>query len=99
MKTLDVDRTKLAKMDTAENLALDIVVDALNKRRDVDDHVKIAMKTLNIIGKNRQTLTHNKGLCFAMAASIAGTPQELTRYVKATQPEIRKALSAGRSNG
>lgn len=93
MNSLDLTEEKMKRMNEVENNALIIVDDVLKDQRTVDDTAKIAMKTLNMVAKNRQTMTAREGYRFNMAFSVANE-KELRRYIIATQPEIKKYLKA-----
>lgn len=82
---------KTDKLNTVEDLALDTLTDILKNDREVDDKAKIAMKALNMVAKNRQTMTAREGIRFSMAQSIAKDGQ-LAKYISTTQPSVKKAL-------
>jgi hypothetical protein len=84
---------KCNKMSELEDTAIDMLLSALKGNRDVDEEVKVAMKALNVVAKNRMTLSHRRGLDFAMAR-ITMTDDELKKYAQVTTPEIKKLLKA-----
>jgi len=91
MNALDMTSQKTDKLNTVEDLALDTLTDILKNDREVDDKAKIAMKALNMVAKNRQTMTAREGIRFSMAQSIAKDGQ-LAKYISTTQPSVKKAL-------
>ena len=93
MTNLDMTEQKCNKMSELEDTAIDMLLSALKGDRDVDDEVKVAMKALNVVAKNRMTLSHRRGLDFAMAR-ITMTDDELKKYAQVTAPEIKKLLKA-----
>ncbi len=93
MTNLEMSEQKCKKMSELEDTAIDMLLSALKGNRDVDEEVKIAMKALNMVAKNRMTLSHRRGLDFAMAR-ITMTDDELKKYAQVTAPEIKKLLKA-----
>ena len=84
---------KAKKLEEVEDLALDTIKDALDETIAADDEkVKVAVKTMSVVAKNRQTSTHRVGIDFGMATSIA-TDKELKKYIETTSPHIKKALT------
>jgi hypothetical protein len=79
-------------MEKMEVKAIDIIVDVLDEKREVDDTAKMAMKTLGVVAKNRQTLTNRQAIGFSMAQSIANESQ-LKKYISVTNPKVQKALA------
>jgi hypothetical protein len=92
MRSLDVSDTKGKKLDEMENTALDILNDFFKGKRDFGDDVKLAMQSLHVVAKNRQTLTAREGMRFNMVSAITDDPKALKKYVDATSPEIGKLL-------
>jgi len=92
MNSLDMTKSKTERLDVLEDLAIITLTAALKDEREVDDKTQIAMKTLNMVAKNRQTMTAREGIRFSMAQSIA-TEQQLAKYIAATQPGVKKALA------
>jgi len=92
MSTLDVSESKAKKLDEMEHSALDILNDFFTGKRAFGDEVKLAMQSLNVVAKNRQTLTAREGLRFNMIMTITDDPKALKKYVNATSPEIGKLL-------
>ena len=91
MNSLDVTQKKADRLEALEELAITTLTEALKDERDVDDKTQIAMKTLNMIAKNRQTMTAREGIRFSMAQSI-GNDDQLKKYIAVTQPQVKKAL-------
>ncbi len=97
MNDLQMSPTQVDKMIKIEDLSMDAIKNALeNGVQDGDEQVKVAVKMMGVVAKNRQTLSHRTAVDFAMATSIA-TEKQLMRYVTATSPEIKKALG-GKTN-
>lgn len=92
MKNLDITDASIEKMEKMESKAIDIINDALNGNRDVDDAAKLAIKSLSVVAKNRQTLTNRQAIGFSMAQSIA-TETQLKKYIAVTNPKVQKALT------
>ena len=92
MNNLSITKEKEAKMSEIEDLSLSTIKDALKgKLAADDDNVKIAVKMMGVVAKNRQTLTHRTAVEFGMAVSIASEDQ-LRNYIAVTSPQIQKAL-------
>jgi hypothetical protein len=92
MPNLDLTKEKIQNLDNLENIAIRTLTEALDDEREVDDKVQLAMKTANMVAKNRQTMTAREGIRFSMAQSIA-TESQMKKYVEVTQPEVKKALN------
>ena len=93
MISLQMTEAKAKKLEEVEDLSLDVIKEALNDTLASDDEkVKVAVKTMSVVAKNRQTLTHRVGIDFGMATSIA-TDKELRKYIETTSPHIKKALT------
>lgn len=92
MITLQMTQAKSDSLSEIEDLALATVQKALKDEIDADDEkVKVAVKMMGIVAKNRQTMTNRTAIEFGMASSIA-TEKQLESYVKVTNPQIQKAL-------
>lgn len=91
MASLDMTTEKASKLDKLEDTALDVLQDAMDGENDVTDEAKLAMKVLNAVAKNRQTLTARSGIELAMANRVLNDGQ-ITAYVKASSPTIGKLL-------
>ena len=93
MISLQMTEAKAKKLEEVESLALDVIRNALDDALPADDEkVKVAVKTMSVVAKNRQTLTHRTAIDFGMATSIA-TDKEMKKYIEATSPHIKKALT------
>ena len=92
MISLQMTEAKARKLEEVEDLALDVIKDALNDTLPSDDEkVKVAVKTMSVVAKNRQTSTHRVAIDFGIATSIA-TDKEMKKYIETTSPHIKKAL-------
>ncbi len=99
MFTLQMTEAKAKKLERVEDLALDAIREALDGTVPADDEkVKVAVKTMSVVAKNRQTSTHRVGIDFGMATSIA-TDEQLKTYIGATSPHIKKALAGKHIKG
>ncbi len=93
MISLQMTEAKAKKLEEVESLALDVIKEALDDTIAADDEkVKVAVKTMSVVAKNRQTLTHRTAIDFGMATSIA-TDREMKKYIETTSPHIKKALT------
>ena len=93
MISLQMTEAKARKLAEVEDLALDVIKGALNETFASDDEkVKVAVKTMSVVAKNRQTLTHRVAIDFGMAILIA-TDKEMKKYIETTSPHIKKALA------
>ena len=93
MANLDVSEQKCKKLNELEDEAIDMLLSALKGNREVDEEVKLAMKALNVVSKNRQTLSHRQALEFAIAR-VTMTDAELKKYAEVTSPEVKKLLKS-----
>jgi len=92
MNTLTMTEAKADKMSAIENRSMDIIQQALSDQIDADsDKVKIAVKMMSAVAKNRQTMMHRGAVEFRMAMAIA-SEAEMKKYIEATNPQIKKAL-------
>lgn len=92
MANLEMTKEKAAKFDRLEAKAIDICAGVLDTGT-VDENAKFAMQALKVVSQNRQTVNAHEATKFGMAFAI-GSESELRRYVKATQPEIKKLLKS-----
>lgn len=93
MISLQITEAKAKKLNEVEDLALDTLRSALKGEIASDAaEVKVASTTLSVVAKNRQTTTHSRAIEFGMATSIA-TPEQLEKYIEATNPQVQKALT------
>lgn len=95
MRALDVSENKAAKFDAMEDKAIKIIEQALTESREVDDLTKVALQSLNIVAKTRQTLTNRQAIGWSIAHTIA-SPEELKRYIAVTNPELTKILDGSK---
>ena len=96
MSTLKITDAAARKMELIEDLALSTIKDVLEGIKGGDsDEAKVAVKMMGVVAKNRQTMTNRSAIEFGMATSIADETQ-LRKYVKATNPQIHKALGSGK---
>ncbi len=94
MVTLQMSEVKAGKFEKIEDLALDVIKNALDNSIAADDEkVKVAVKIMSVVAKNRQTLTHRVGIDFGMATSIATNDEERRKYITVTSPHILKAMT------
>jgi hypothetical protein len=91
--SLDITQDRADALTDLEGFAIEILRQCLSGETEMDDKASLAIKTANMVAKNRVTLTAREHIRFTMAQSIA-EPEALERYVQTTQPEIKKALSA-----
>ena len=93
MNNLDLTQEKADKMSEIENLSLDVIKDALDETINADEEkVKVAVKMLSTVAKNRQTMTNRTAIEFGIAQVVA-TEKGLKKYVAITNPRIQKAIS------
>ena len=92
MSSLDMTEAKIKDLDSLETSAITIMQKVMKDERDMDDTAKAAIKVLNMVAKNRQTLTAREGIRMSMVTYIADEA-ELKKYVLATQPQIKKLLA------
>ncbi len=93
MKHLQMTEAKAGVMSEIEDLALAKIKQALNGETDADaEDVKIAVKVLSTVSKNRQTVMHRDAVEFGMAQFIADD-EGLAKYIAVTNPQIQKAIS------
>lgn len=93
MQNLDMTNEKAKRMSEIEAEAIEVIGSVILEKRDFDETASTAMKFLNVVAKNRQTLTAREGIRFNMAQSIAANPSELAAYIAASSPEIKKAIT------
>ena len=92
MNTLGMTELKAEKMSKLEDMSLDTIKEALKGEISADDDkVKVAVKMMGVVAKNRQTLTNRSAIEFGMAQIIADEAG-LKKYVKITSPQIQKAI-------
>ena len=92
MSNLEMTNAKAKEMSDIEDMSLATVKEALNDEIEADDDkVKVAVKMMGVVAKNRQTLTNRSAIEFGMAQIIADE-KGMKRYVAATCPQIQKAI-------
>ena len=92
MNTLSMTEAKAKQMDIIEDLSMETIQQALDGGIDADDDkVKIAVKMMAVVAKNRQTVMHRSAVEFGMAQFITDETG-LKKYLKATNPQIQKAI-------
>ena len=92
MNALEIGTKRAEQFDKLEETSINILQDYMDGKRQGGDDVVTARCVLNVIKGNRQTLTARDALRFNMATVFADEPKALKRYVKATQPEIKKLM-------
>lgn len=93
MANLQVTEAKAEKLGELEDLSLRKIKEALEGKIASDsEEIKISVKVLGIVAKNRQTLTNRSAIEFGMA-SYLGSEEQLKKYIAATNPQIQKALN------
>ncbi len=92
MNSLQMTEAKADKMNAIEDASMEAIQQALGGKMDADDDkVKIAVKMMGVVAKNRQTVMHRSAVEFGMAQFVTDEAG-LQRYLKATQPQIQKAI-------
>lgn len=92
MNTLVMSDINAEKYSEMENQALDKIVKFLKGELDYGDEIKISIQGLNIVSKNRQTLTARQCLRFAMVRASTEDPKVIKAYVEATDPAMGRLL-------
>lgn len=92
MSTLDITTEKAKQLDAVETEALGLLQRALKGEIDIDDSIQLAIKSANMVAKNRQTISHAESIRMGMVSLIADE-KELRRYVLATQPHVKKLIT------
>lgn len=93
MNTLVLSDTNAEKYSEMENQALDKVIKFLKGDLDYGDEIKISIQGLNILSKNRQTLTARQCLRFAMVRASTDDPKLIKAFIDSTNPEMGKLLT------
>jgi len=89
MTNLEMADEKCKMLSELEDKAIEVVLAVLNGDKDVDDRAKLAMNSINAVGKNRQTLSHRCAVEVGIAR-MAFAEDELKAYLQATAPEIKR---------
>jgi len=93
MNNLEVTDAKAKKLGELEDLSIETIRNALTETIPADaETVKVAVKTLSMVARNRQTMTNRSAIECGMATRIA-TPEEMRKYVANTTPHVIKALT------
>ena len=93
MARLDISETRAAEMDKLEGTSIQVLQQYFDGERQGGDEVVTARCVLNIVKGNRQTQTAREALRFNMVAAM-DDPKVIQRYVKATEPAVRKLLKS-----
>lgn len=92
MNSLNMTESKAKNMSEIEDLSMGTIKKALDGKLSADgEEVKVAVKMMGVVAKNRQTLTNRAAVEFGMARSIS-TDEQLKKYVAVTSPQIQKAI-------
>lgn len=92
MNSLNMTDAKAGKLSEIEDISLETIKKALKSEIPADnEEVKVAVKMMGVVAKNRQTLTNRSAIEFGMAQCVADEKQ-LKKYVEVTNPHIQKAL-------
>jgi len=91
MQALTIPEETNERLLRLEYDALKVLGEVLRGERPMDDQVKAAQTALGVVAKNRQTMTNRQAIQVAMART-AGTDQEFGNFVRASAPEIWKAM-------
>ena len=96
MNTLSMTEAKAVRMNELEDLSLGVISNALNDKIDADDDkVKVAVKMMGVVAKNRQTVMHRAAVEFGMAQYITDDAG-MAKYIAATNPQIQKAIGGSK---
>lgn len=90
MSNIGMNEKKAEQLNVLESKAIAVLTRVLNGG-EVDEKAKFAMQTMKVVSQNRQTANAHEACKFGMAFAIADEA-ELRKYVKASQPEIKKLL-------
>lgn len=93
MSTMEITEARAEQFDKLENQACTILQEYLDGKRAGGDDIVTARCVLNVIKGNRQTSTVRDALKYTMVSDL-GDLKVRERYVKATEPEIKKLLKA-----
>ncbi len=96
MNTLKMTEAKEKKMNEIEDMSMEVIQQALSDQISADgDNVKIAVKMMGVVAKNRQTVLHRDAVEFGMAQFIADEVG-MKKYLAATNPQIQKAIGSSK---
>ena len=93
MSALDISESRAAEFDKFEGTCLRVLQEYLDNKRPGGDDIVVARTGLANVAKNRQTITARDAMRFNMVSAITEDPKVLKRYIKATQPEIKKLIT------
>jgi len=93
MSILEITEERAQQFEKLEKQAITLLQEYLEGKHAGGDDIVTARCVLNVIKGNRQTTTVRDTLRYAMVNDL-GDPKVRERYVKATQPEIKKLLKA-----
>ena len=96
MARLEISAVRAEQMDKLEETSIKVLQDYLDGKRQGGDDVVTARCILNVIKGNRQTQTAREALRFNMVSSMTDNPNQLRRYVEATEPEVKKLLRSAK---
>ena len=89
---LEISPKRAEQFDKLEETSISILQEYLDGKRTGGHDIVTARCVLNVIKGNRQTDTARQALRYTMVSDIADG-ETRRKYVKATQPEIRKLLT------
>jgi len=92
MNNLEISESKANQLDELEAMSIKTLKEYIGGNRQGGDDIRIAAQMMQVVAKNRQTTTAREALRFNMITSITDDPKTLTKYAKATQPQIGKLL-------
>jgi hypothetical protein len=92
MSNLEISDNRAKQFDRLEESSINVIQEYFDGTRQGGDEVVTARCMLSVIKGNRQTQTARVALKLNMVQMLADEKQ-LKRYIEATQPEIKKALT------
>lgn len=93
MSNMEITEARAQQFDKLEDQACIVLQQYLEGKRPGGDDVVTSRCVLNVIKGNRQTTTARDALRYTMVNDL-GDPKVRERYVRATEPEIKKLLKA-----
>ena len=90
MNNLEINEVKATKLSQLEDDAISELSSAI-KTGTLTDTAKMSMQALQIVAKNRQTVTSRLCLQWSIITSL-GTEGQQRKYATVTQPQIGKML-------
>jgi len=88
---MEIGKEKAAIFEKVETSALRVIQEYLDGERQGGDDVVTARCTLSVIKGNRQAAGAMQALGYGMARDLQ-EPKILKKYVKVTNPEIKKLM-------